>query len=632
MSRVALTIGRPWAAPRHRHGAQRRSGLGAALLSIVLMVGGCGDSGDSVRSAADAPDLVIHNAHVVTMAEGSAAPENPQALATAVAIRGDRIMAVGSEDEILALAGPDTELFNVYGRTLVPGFIDAHVHFVGIGMRLLRIDASQARDKSEIVSQVADMAATSRPGDWILGRGWDQNNWPVKAFPTAADLDAVAPDNPVWLGRVDGHAGWANSVALDLAGIVAETTDPSGGQIIRDARGEPTGTLIDNAMRLVTRQIPPPTREERIQAIQLGIQEALSRGVTSVHEAGGNRADIELYEALMKDGRFDLRIFEFLRWPDNDAQRPYDYEALDHYLAQGPQAGLYGNRLTIGGIKMSIDGALGSRGAALLEPYADDPDNSGLFRLEEDEIHATIVRGLEAGFQVTTHAIGDAANRIVLDAMERAIETTGAEDHRMRIEHAQILHPDDLPRFAELGIVPSMQPTHGTTDMHWAGDRLGEERTRFAYAWRSLLDSGVRIAGGSDAPVEPLDPLAGYHAAVTRRDADGWPEGGWHPEQRVTREEALRMFTIDAAWSVFEDDLKGSIEPGKLADLVVLSKDILTLPEDELLDVQVLLTYLGGRMAYQNLALPQILAAAAAEQGEVTPSPATGSNGAAVEE
>lgn len=592
---------------------QRRFGVCLALLTVALLGAGCTDAVDVERGPGEAADLIVHNARIVAMADAAAGQGAPER-ATAVAIRGDRIMAVGSEDEILALAGPDTELFNIYGRTLLPGFIDAHVHFVGIGMRLLRIDASDARDKSEIVRQVADKVATARPGDWILGRGWDQNNWPVQEFPTAADLDAVAPDHPVYLGRVDGHAGWANSVALERAGITAETADPSGGKIIRDARGEPTGTLIDNAMRLVAQHIPPPTRDERIQAIQLGIQEALSRGVTSVHEAGGNRADIELYEELMADGRFDLRIFEFLRWPGSEQERPYDYEALDHYLAQGPQRGLHDNRLTIGGVKMSIDGALGSRGAALLETYADDPGNAGLFRLDEDEIHATIVRSLEAGFQVTTHAIGDAANRVVLDAMERAIETTGAEDHRMRIEHAQILHPDDLARFAELGIVPSMQPTHATTDMHWAEDRLGEARTRFAYAWRSLLDSGVRIAGGSDAPVEPLDPLAGFHAAITRRDADGWPEGGWHPEQRVSRTEALRMFTIDAAWSVFEADLKGSIEPGKLADLVVLSEDIMTLPEDELLDVQVLLTYLGGRLVYRNLALQDILDAAAAEQ------------------
>lgn len=578
--------------------------LALLLAGALLAATGCGDARPP---AATAPDLVIYNANVVTMD-----PAMP--LAQAVAVRGDRILAVGSSGEIRALADEHTEQQNLYGRTLVPGLIDAHVHFLGIGMRLLRIDASRARSRAAVVQMVADRVATARPGDWITGRGWDQTRWPDTAFPSAADLDAVAPDNPVYLSRVDGHAGWANSAALELAGISAETPDPSGGRILRDARGNPTGTLIDNAFRMVTRLIPPPTDEERTLAVNLAIQEALSRGVTSVHETGGFRRDIDLYRTLMADGHFDLRIFEFLRWPLDEGTQPHGYEDLDVWLADGRQDGLYDNRLTIGGIKMSIDGALGSRGAALLEPYADDPDNRGVLRLGEDEVYATIVRGLRAGFQVTTHAIGDAANRLVLDAMERAIAATGAKDHRMRIEHAQILAPEDLPRFAQLGITPSMQPTHCTSDMRWAETRLGPERVRYAYAWKSLLDTGVRIAGGSDAPVEAIDPLAGFHAAVTRQDADGWPEGGWHPEQRVSREQALRMFTSDAAWSVFEEKLKGSLTPGKLADMVVLSQDIMRVPDDRLLDTQVLITWLGGRIVYRNLALKEILEAAAAEQ------------------
>lgn len=540
-------------------------------------------------------DLVLRNANIVTMNRN--APE-----AEALAVSGDRILAVGSDDEVGGYVGTDTEVVDLEGKTVVPGMIDSHVHFVGLGNRLLQLDARNVSDKDEIIERVAEHVAAAAPGEWIQGRGWDQNRWTVKEFPTKEELDGVSPENPVFLRRVDGHAAWVNSLALEIAGISRETPDPPGGEIIRYASGEPAGTLVDNAFRLVSEHIPPISREQKRRAIGLAIQECLASGLTGVHEAGGYREDIELYEEMMREDAFDLRIYEFLRWPTDEQKLPHTYEELDYYLAQGPQVGLHGNRLTIRGIKMSIDGALGSRGAALLEPYEDDPDNRGLLRLTEDEVYATIVRGLEAGFQVTTHAIGDRANRLVLDTMERALEATGAEDARLRIEHAQILHPDDVPRFAELGVIPSMQPTHCTTDMNWAATRLGEERTEYAYAWRSLLDSGVPIAGGSDAPVEPVQPLPGIYAAVARRDLEtGWPgEEGWHPEQKVTREEALRMFTIDAAYSVFEEDLKGSLEPGKLADIVVLSKDIMTIPAEEILTTEVLMTFLGGELVYEK--------------------------------
>ena len=554
---------------------------------IVLFAVGC-------AAAPDEPaDLVLRNGHIVTLS--STQPE-----ADAVAIRGDRILAVGSNDAIERHVTAETEVIDLEGKTVVPGLIDAHVHFVGLGNRLLQLDARNVSDKDEILERVASASATSPEGEWIEGRGWDQNRWSVKEFPTKEELDAVSGAHPVFLRRVDGHAAWVNSRALEIAGIDESTPDPPGGQIIRYASGEPAGTLVDNAFRLVSQHIPPISREQKRRAIELAIDECLASGLTSVHEAGGFREDIELYEEMMEEDAFDLRIYEFLRWPADEQKLPHTYETLDYYLDQGPQIGLHENRLTIRGIKMSVDGALGSRGAAFLAPYADDPDNTGVFRLTDEEVYETIRRGLEAGFQVTTHAIGDAANRMVLDAMERALDETGKTDARLRIEHAQILNEDDVPRFAELGVIPSMQPTHCTTDMHWAAERVGEERTRYAYAWRSLLDSGIRIAGGSDAPVEPVQPLPGIYAAVTRQDRDGWPEGGWHPEQRVTREEALRMFTLDAAYSVFEEDLKGSIEPGKLADLVVLSKDILTVPAPEILDTEVLTTILGGKVVFEK--------------------------------
>ena len=540
-------------------------------------------------------DLVLHNANVVTMDRN--APE-----AEAIAVAGDRILAVGTDGAIRRYIGSETEVINLEGTTVIPGLIDSHVHFIGLGNRLLQLDARNVTDKAEIIERVAAHAAQAAPGEWIQGRGWDQNRWTVKEFPTKEELDGVSPDNPVYLRRVDGHAAWVNSRALEIGGITKDTPDPDGGQIIRYASGEPAGTLVDNAFRLVSQHIPPIGKEQKRRAIGLAIEECLSSGLTGVHEAGGFREDIELYAEMMEADEFDLRIYDFLRWPIDEQKLPHTYDALDYYLEQGPRIGLHDHRLTIRGIKMSVDGALGSRGAAFLEPYDDDPDNQGIFRLSEDEVYETIRRGIEAGFQVTTHAIGDRANRMVLDAMERALAETGAEDARLRIEHAQILHPDDVPRFAELGVIPSMQPTHCTTDMNWAATRIGEGRTRYAYAWRSLLDSGVRIAGGSDAPVEPVQPLPGIYAAITRRDLEtGWPgEEGWHPEEKVTRAEALRMFTLDAAYAAFEEDLKGSLEPGKLADIVVLSKDIMTIPAEEILTTEVLMTFLGGKMVYEK--------------------------------
>lgn len=556
------------------------------LATMTSMFVACG-----VSERQNLADLVLTGGNVVTMRE--AAPS-----AEAIAVRGDRIVAVGTTEEIGPFIGTDTRVIALEGTTVVPGMTDSHVHFVGLGRRLLTLNA-RGLSTDEIVAEVARRVAEAGPGKWIEGRGWDQNTWEVREFPTKEDLDAVSPENPVYLGRVDGHAGWVNSVALELAGITRDTADPAGGRIIRDADGEPTGTLVDNAFRLVTTLIPAPSKAQRQRAVELAIQECLAAGLTGVHEAGGFREDIELYAEMMEADNFDLRIYEFLRWPTNEQELPHTYDALDYYLEQGPLVGLHDNRLTVRGIKMSIDGALGSRGAALLEEYADDAGNSGVFRLTDDEIYETILRGLRAGYQTTTHAIGDAANRTVLDAMERALAEAGVDDARLRIEHAQILDSDDVGRFAEFGIIPSMQPTHATTDMHWAADRLGEARTELAYAWRSLLDSGVPIAGGSDAPVESVQPLLGIFAAVTRQDLEGWPEGGWHPEQLVTREEALRMFTYDAAYSVFEEDLKGSLEPGKLADIVVLSRDIMTIPAEEILDTEVLMTILGGKVVFE---------------------------------
>jgi predicted amidohydrolase YtcJ len=561
--------------------------LKAAVLSLIgIACSGCGHH--PIQPA----DLVLLHGNIVTMDRSK--PE-----AEGIAARGDRIVAIGRNEEMQDWIGDGTRVIELSGKTVVPGMIDAHTHFLGIGARRMQIDAGAAA-KEEIIQKVAAQVARAKPGEWILGRGWDQNNWPDRAFPTRQDLDAVAPDHPVYLSRVDGHAAWVNSKALEIAGIHKGTPDPAGGMIIRDSGGEPAGTLVDNGFRLVSRLIPPMTKDQRREAVLLSISECLASGLTGVHEAGGSREDIELYEEMMQAGEFNFRIYEFVRWPVDEQVLPHTYESLDYFLDKGPQIGLYENRLTVRGIKMSLDGALGSRGAAFLEPYADDPDNRGVLRLEADEIYQTTLRGLRAGFQVAVHAIGDRANRIVLDAMEKALKETRITDARLRVEHAQVLNAADVPRFAALGILPSMQPTHCTTDMHWIADRIGDQRARYAYAWRTLLDSDVRIPGGSDAPVESVAPLPGIYAAVTRCDKDGWPEGGWHPEQIVSREEALRMFTIDAAYAAFEEDIKGSLALGKLADMAVLSRDIMKIPAAGILETEIEMTILGGKVVYSK--------------------------------
>ncbi len=562
-------------------------GLSLLLFAATVTVG-CGGSAPPGEVA----DLVLMGGNIVTM-------DDLQPAAEALAIRGDRILAVGSVEDIGKLIGNETETIDLDGLTVVPGMIDSHSHLVNVGRALLQLDG-RGHSKEEIVEMVAARVADSSPGEWILGMGWDHTLWEVKEFPTKGDLDAVSPVNPVFLQRIDEHGGWANSAALAAAGVTRETPDPHGGYFVREQNGEPTGMLIDNAYRMVAGSAPPLTKDQRMRAVELGIQECLAAGLTGIHDLGGFREDIELFEEMMKEDRFDFRIYEFVRWPVDEHQLPHTYETLDYYLEQGPQVGLYDNRLTIRGIKLTADGALGSRSAALLEPYTDDPDNRGLFRLTEEEVRQTLVRGLRAGFHTGIHCIGDRGNRMSLDAMEQALQEVPTEDHRLRIEHAQILHPDDVPRFAELGIIPTMQPTHATSDMRWAKERLGPERLEYAYAWRTLLDTGVRIPGGSDAPVESVRPLLGIYAAVTRQDKDGWPEGGWYPEQLLSREEALRMYTLDAAYGAFEEDLKGSLEAGKLADIVVLSRDIMTIPAPEILETEILMTLLGGKVVFKK--------------------------------
>jgi predicted amidohydrolase YtcJ len=524
-------------------------------------------------------DLVLQGGVVVTL-------DDARPRATAVAIRQARIVAVGGAADVKPLIGGGTRVIDLAGRAVVPGLTDAHVHVEGLGTALDRLDLVGAASLEEALARVAEAAKRAPAGEWLQGRGWDQNDWPEKRFPTAADLDRVAAGRPVFLVRVDGHAAWASSEALLRAGISAKTPDPEGGRILRDAAGQPSGVLIDKAMAVVTAHIPEPSREVRKRRLAAGLRACARAGLTGVHDAGVPLGTVGLYKELLAEGALPVRVYVMLRAD----------EFLDGGAFLTPEIGLGDGRLTVRAVKVVADGALGSRGALLLAPYSDEPATKGLATIAPDRLKAVLQRALAQGFQVATHAIGDAANRIVLDAYEAAFGTAGGARHRFRIEHAQVLAPADVPRFKALGVIPSMQPTHCTSDMYWAEDRLGPERAKGAYLWRTFLDQGVRVAGGSDAPVEDIAVLPGLYAAVTRQDAKGWPEGGWHPAERVTISEALRMFAGSAAFAAFEEEDRGTIAPGRRADLTVFTRDVTAIAPAEILSTQVSMTVVGGEV------------------------------------
>jgi predicted amidohydrolase YtcJ len=532
--------------------------------------------------AAPHADLIIHNARIHTVDEN-------RPLVTALAIADGRILFAGSDRAAMTYRSRATEVLNLEGATVIPGMIDAHAHLLGLGMGLRQVDLRDTRSYDEVIARVRERAEHMPAGSWIVGRGWDQNDWADTRFPTHTALSRAVPDHPVFLSRVDGHAGLANAAALTLAKIGKATADPAGGRIERDTDGIPSGVLVDNAMDLVDAIIPAADADERAQAITAAIAELNRWGLTGIHDAGVARSTIDTYEALARAGRYPLR---------NHVMVAGDDTTLAHYLKRGPQRGLYDKHLWIAAIKLSADGALGSRGASLLEPYSDAPNQSGLALIPAGRVHDVAVRALRGGFQLNTHAIGDRANRSVLDEIAQALEEVPVADHRFRIEHAQVLHPDDIPRFAELGVIPSMQASHQTSDMYWAGNRIGPTRELGAYAWRSLLDSGVIIPNGSDLPVEQSNPLISFQAAVSRQDAKAWPAGGWHPEQRMSRAEALKSITLWPAFAAFMEADVGSLSPGKLADFVVLDQDIMQVPSALILHTQVLSTWLGGHKVY----------------------------------
>jgi hypothetical protein len=529
-------------------------------------------------------DLIVTNARIYTADDARPRVE-------ALAVRGGRIAFIGSAREADALRGPATRVVDAGGETVIPGMVDAHAHFAGLAETLRSVDLTGTRSQAEAVARVVARAKTLPPGTWIQGRGWDQNAWGDTRFPTHDPLSAAVPGHPVYLTRVDGHAAWVNAAAMQRAGLTRAARDPDGGRILRDAAGAPTGVLIDRAQGLVTRVIPEPTRAETRQGLTDAMAVMHRWGLTGMHDAGASRALIELYDEMAGAGALPLRLYVMIG--DDSA-------ALAHYFAKGPVAGAHDGHLWVRAVKLYADGAMGSRGAALLEPYSDDPNNLGLLLSAPAHIRDVAARGLAAGFQVNTHAIGDRGNRVVLDAYEQALAARPTANHRFRVEHAQVLHSDDLPRFAQLGVIPSMQASHQTSDMYWVGKRLGPTRTLGAYAWRSLLESGVVIPNGSDFPVEAVNPLISFHAAIARQDARDWPAGGWLPEQRMTREEALKSMTLWPAYAGFQEEELGSLSVGKRADFVILDRDIMRVPAELVLGTRVRSTWLGGREVYRQ--------------------------------
>ncbi|MDQ2702940.1 MAG: amidohydrolase [Pseudomonadota bacterium] len=518
----------------------------------------------------------------------------PRAQAMAYDADG-KILALGSHDALLARY-PDAKRLDVGDATVVPGLIDAHGHMLGLGMARLTADLVGTSSKEEIIKRLRAFSATLPADAWLIGRGWDQNDWPQKQFPTAADLDAAFPDRPVWLSRIDGHAGWANTAAMraverDLSGQSAsEGWQPDGGRIVRDAKGQATGVFVDEAMGLVYAVVPDASEETIERALKLAMDDAVAHGLTGVHDAGVSLGELRIMQRLADAGEMPMRI---------TAMADGNGKALEWLC----QEGLYqhpSQRLRMRSVKLYIDGALGSRGAAMLEEYSDDHGNLGLLVMTPAQLGEAVAKAQRCRVQVATHAIGDRGNREVLDAYATALGARAtASDHRWRIEHAQIIAPDDLPRLARMHVIASMQPTHATSDMPWAEDRVGPSRINGAYAWRKLRDSGARLALGSDFPVESVDPRLGLYAAATRTDAAGMPAGGWHPEDKLTAYEALRGFTLDAAYAGFAEAEVGSLAPGKRADFVVLAEDPLAIDPSGLKDLTVRATYVDGEAVYE---------------------------------
>jgi predicted amidohydrolase YtcJ len=506
---------------------------------------------------------------------------------SAISFIDDTINKVYSLDEMLP-SSKGVIVIDGQGQTMLPGLIDAHGHVLGYGQSLLRVDLVGTSSETDAVNRTISYNKDNPSMGWILGRGWNQVQWPSNTYPTAKSLDEVFPNKPVWLRRIDGHAGWANSKAMALAGITSKSKSPSGGEIVKDKDGQPTGIFIDNAMDLIIASIPQPSLEENKIALTKAMQSLASLGLTSVHDAGIDRSNIALYKKLANEGNMAIRINAMLYLPSTNWQQQ---------LQQGPYK-TQDDMFVINSVKIQADGALGSRGASLIDDYSDHAGHKGLLLHDTKKLQHYIDVAMNAGFQVNTHAIGDNANKLVLDLYQQAIKKSKTKALRHRIEHAQVLRLKDIPRFSSLNVIASMQATHATSDKNMAVTRLGEQRILGAYAWRTLLDSNAIIAAGSDFPVESPNPFYGLHASITRQDHNNLPAGGWYEDQKMTRIEALRSFTLDAAYAGHQEKLIGSLEVGKKADFILLTKDILTMPESEIWQSQVTQTWVAGKKVF----------------------------------
>jgi predicted amidohydrolase YtcJ len=539
-------------------------------------------------SATDDVDLLLVNGNVYTVNE-------KQPRAESIAVKGDRIVFVGSNDEAKRFHAART--IDLAGKTVFPGLTDSHCHIFGIGERELSLNLEGTNTLQDFLVAVSKRATKTEPGKWITGRGWIETFWKPAKFPTREDLDKIAPENPAFLTRADGHASVANSAALKIAKIDKNTPNPFGGEILKDkTTGEPTGMLTDNAQGLVRKNIPAPTAAEREQALLTGIDREIKLGWCEIQNAGSHKDDIALIKKVYFDAKARIRFINCVYGPGEDAK---------NFLNEGAIIDGFNHHFTQRTIKVVFDGALGSRGAALLKPYSDAPETSGYLTEKPEELQPMFEEALRRGIQVETHAIGDRANRTILDLYQGAFKAVPPDQRkiqepRWRVEHAQIVDPADLPRFAKLGVIPSMQPSHAISDLFFAPARLGMNRLAGAYAWQSFLKSGVIICGGSDAPVERGEPMIEFYAAVARKSLHGESGPGWHPEQKVSREQALKMFTIWPAFASFEENDKGSTETGKLADFTVLSADIMKIPEPEILKTQNEMTIVGGEVVYQR--------------------------------
>lgn len=559
----------------------------SVTLTFLAFLVSCGEK--------EVADMVLLNGNIYTVNETNEVVE-------AVAVKDKKIWKIGSTDEIRNYIGDQTEQIDLEGKSTYPGLIEGHAHIMGVGQNLINVDLMGTKSYQELIDAVAARAKETPEGEWIIGRGWHQDKWSkgpeniIRGFPTHDKLSEAVPNHPVWLKHASGHAGLANAKAMEMAGIDKDSPNPGGGEIFKGLGGQPTGIFNETAQGSITAVIPVESKERRERVLKLALESCAAHGITGFHQAGSPSADIQLFKEFKEKGDLSLRLHVMLSGRDT--------ALLADYFARGPEIDTIDQLLNIRAVKLYSDGALGSRGAWLLEEYSDAPGVFGHNVTPMEVIEDVTMRATAAGFQVCTHAIGDRGNREVLDIYEKAINAYPeiTKDHRFRIEHAQHINGNDIPRFASLGVVPAMQAIHMSSDRPWAIGRLGRVRIlEGAYVWQKLLKSNVKIVNGTDAPVEPISPFASYYASVSRKTLQGTPDGGYEPDQRMSREQALRSYTIDAAYGAFQEDVVGSIEVGKFADFTVLDRDIMVVEEAEILDTKAMMTIVGGEVVYKGI-------------------------------